>query len=332
MYPFRFQPIFRQYLWGGRRLGEVLNKELPATGVVAESWEIVDHGDDQSRVQYGDLAGRSLSELIGEFGEQLLGARVHSQIQDSRLPENLQNRFPLLFKFLDAHQTLSVQVHPNDDLAAFIEPPDLGKTEAWYVIAAEPGSRIYAGLKLGTDTEALGDAVAAGDTESVLHAFEPKPGDCIFIPAGTIHAIGAGLLIAEIQQCSDTTYRLFDWNRVDAQGVSRELHIDEAIHATDYNAGPTGPRRPQPTDDPCCEQLVRCSKFVMNRWTVESARQLPARSCFRILAVTQGAVTLEQDPAGIPLVTGGTALIPASIEAIDLVPRESAELLEIFVP
>src|SRR5262249_33622319 len=150
----------------------------------------------------------------------------------------------------DAQKTLSVQVHPNDDQAAEQEPPDLGKTEAWVVLAAEPGSKIYAGVRPGIDQTDLARAIEEGTSDAGLHQFEPRVGDCVFLEARTVHALGAGLLIAEIQQASDTTYRLFDWNRRDRDGQQRQLHIAESLATIDFARGPVGPQRPRPTDRP----------------------------------------------------------------------------------
>ena len=280
---------------------------------------------------FGDLAGNSLTQLIAETGRDLLGEQVHEQVTDPRLPDALLHRFPLLFKFLDANKTLSVQVHPDDDLAMLYEPPDLGKTEAWYVMDAEPDARIYAGLKPGVDADVLASAAAAGETESVLHSFEPKKGDCVFIPAGTIHAIGEGLLVAEIQQASDTTFRLFDWNRVDDQGNARELHVDEAVHATNYNFGPVGPQKSKPTVDPRCSELIRCSKFTMNHWQSDHEVELQRRTSFRIVAIVDGACKVEGEPSGEMLGVGQTLLLPACLGSVQVVPDGRVEFLEIFV-
>ena len=202
LYPFRFEPLFRRYLWGGRRLQTVLGKTLGDENDYAESWEVVDHGNEQSVIQYGPMAGKNLREIVVKYGEQLLGQH-HEQTQ-----------FPLLFKFLDAHHDLSVQVHPNDSQGALLEPPDLGKTEAWVIVEAEPEATVYAGLRPGVDRDVLSRAIADGTTKSCLHRFQAVVGDCIFIPSGTVHALGSGSVVAEIQQASDTTFRLFDWNRV----------------------------------------------------------------------------------------------------------------------
>ena len=188
LYPLRFEPILRRYLWGGRRLETVLGKRLGDGDDYAEIWEIVDHGNDHSVVTHGPHARRTLHELVTEFGPELFGRHVP------------QAQFPLLLKFLDANKTLSVQVHPNDQQAAELDPPDLGKTEAWVVLAAEPGSKIYAGLQPGVDRDVLQQHVEAGTCDRCLYQFQPQVGDCILLEAGTVHAIGAGLVIAEIQQ------------------------------------------------------------------------------------------------------------------------------------
>ncbi len=211
LYPLRFRLLVRRYLWGNRRLETCLGKSLGPGNDYAESWEVADHGADQSIVDAGPLAGTALGDLVRLRAAELFG-RCHPQAN-----------FPLLVKFLDAAQSLSVQVHPNDEQAARLDPPDLGKTEAWYILAADPGSRIYAGLRPGVEREQLAEAIAQGTCEKMLHCFEPKAGDCLFIPAGTVHALGAGLLVAEVQQSSDTTFRLYDWNRVGPDGKPRAL-------------------------------------------------------------------------------------------------------------
>ena len=226
-----------------------------------------------------------------------------------------------------------MQVHPDDAFGATLNPPDLGKTEAWFVMHAEPGSKIFAGLKPGVTEELFRLAVANGDIESTLHHFEPQQGDCIFIPAGTMHAIGAGLLIAEIQQASNTTFRVYDWGRVDQDGLPRPLHIEQAITATDFRRGPVVPVNPIPTDDPNWATMVACEKFVMNRGHFEELQKLDSDGRFRILAVTKGSVELGGDPSGRPLEKGETALVPASLGAVELKPGpQGVEMLDIFIP
>jgi mannose-6-phosphate isomerase len=318
--PLRFGPILPRYLWGGRRLETHLDKPLGEGDDYAESWEVCDRPGDQSRVDRGPLAGVSLGELVRERGRELLGR--HAPL----------DRFPLLFKFLDAQKTLSVQVHPNDDQAARLASPDLGKTEAWVVLDAQPGSLIYAGLKRGFDRAALERELRRGTCELCLHHFEPRPGDCIFIPAGMVHAIGTGLLVAEIQQSSDVTYRLFDFNRVGPDGRPRTLHIDEGLAAIDFAYGPAVPQTPVPGPRPHVEQLVECDKFVLDRWEIASPETMGGDDRCHLLAVLEGELTIAGDPDERPLRKGSTALLPASLGATELRPRGTAVLLDAYLP
>jgi mannose-6-phosphate isomerase len=310
----------RRYLWGGRRLGTLLGKALGEGDDYAESWEVCDRPDDQSRVARGPLAGVSLGELVRERADELLGR--HAPL----------DRFPLLFKFLDAQKPLSVQVHPDDSRARQLDPPDLGKTEAWVVLDAQPGSLIYAGLKRGFDRAALDRELRRGTCELCLHRFEPKPGDCIFIPAGMVHAIGAGLLVAEIQQSSDVTYRLFDFNRVGPDGRPRTLHIEHGLTAIDFRHGPALPQTPQPGSRPHIERLVECDKFVLDRWTISSPETMDGDDRCHLLAVVEGELTIAGDPDERPLQRGSTALLPASLGKTELRPRGSAVLLDAYLP
>lgn len=316
LYPLRFAPIFRRYLWGGRRLADVLQKQIGPEADYAESWEIVDHGADQSVVTSGPFKGTTLHELVTRRGAELLG------------PVHPQPRFPLLFKFLDAQQTLSVQVHPDDARAALLDPPDYGKTEAWYVVDAAPGSLIYAGLKRGFDRATLARELERGTAEMCLHRFEPKKGDCVLLPAGLIHAIGAGLLVAEIQQSSDTTYRLFDWNRVGPDGKPRQLHLEKGLEATDDRLGPGEARTPTPTDRPERQRLAECDKFTLDRWTLTAPTKIGGDGRCHILAVVGGAVTLAGDPSGTPVPFGGTAILPASCGEVLVTPLREAVVLD----
>jgi len=320
LYPLRFDPIFQRYLWGGRRLQNVLGKPLGEGDDYAESWEIVDRDPEQSVVAAGPLAGATLRQLVEEHRQALLGSAA------------CVDRFPLLLKFLDAQQTLSVQVHPNDEQAARLDPPDLGKTEAWVVLAAEPGSVIYAGLHEGVDRAALAQAIADGTTNLCLHRFKPRVGDCVLVPAGIVHAIGAGLLIAEIQQASDTTFRLFDWNRLDKNDKPRPLHVEQALEVIDFAAGPVDPIAPQPTDRPGVERLVACDKFVLERWRLTSTEPIGGDDRCRLLAVTQGSVAVEGDPTAAPLQRGQSMLLPAALGPVQLTPDTTAEMLVMCLP
>jgi mannose-6-phosphate isomerase len=243
-----------------------------------------------------------------------------------------QKQFPLLFKFLDCQRTLSVQVHPNDEQAAKLDPPDLGKTEAWVVLAAEKGSKIYAGLKPGVRRATLARGITGGVCQLCLHEFEPQPGDCVFIEAGTVHALGEGLLVAEIQQASDTTFRLFDWNRVDRDGNPRPLHIRESLETIDYLRGQVTPQLPSTTERANVERLVACDKFVLDRWRLDSTDQLVNDNRFHILAVIEGRVVVSEDALSEEAHRGSTLLVPASCQQVGLQPQGSAVLLDIYLP
>jgi mannose-6-phosphate isomerase len=311
--PLVFAPIFRDYLWGGRRLESLLGKQLPADGVVAESWELVDHGKDQSRVLSGPWQDWTLNQLVREFPRELVGRES-------------QDRFPLLLKYLDCQQSLSIQVHPNDSQAALLDPPDLGKTEAWVVLHAEPGSRIYAGLQPGLNQEQLSALLAAGEAEQALAWLEPAPGDCLLIPAGTVHALGAGLVIVEIQQASDTTFRLDDWNRLDDQGQPRQLHRKQGLAVVDFQSGPCSLQLPQATSNEHVENLVDCPQFQLDRIQLRQPMTLPGQPTFQILTVLDGEVAVEGNP-GITLTTGQTCLLPASCGDRQLTPLAASVLL-----
>lgn len=298
--PLRFQPIFRSYLWGGRNLASELKKPLPEEGIWAESWEIVDHPQAQSVVADGPWANWTLGELVKQHRNAILGP---SATQPSR--------FPLLLKYLDCQNVLSVQVHPDDAYGATLPTPDLGKTEAWVILAAAPGAKLYAGLKTGVTKSTLQEAIANGTTESCLHVIEPSPGDCIFIPAGTVHALGAGLLVAEIQQASDCTFRLFDWNRVDQDGKPRPLHVAQALDVIDFQRGPIAPITPkyQSSDTAELETLVQCEKFTLKRLSSPKSIQLPTNS-FHILTIPKGSARIDSPAGSLNLSTGESALIP----------------------
>ena len=318
--PLRFQPLLRRYLWGNRRLETHLGKRLGPGNDYAESWEICDHGREQSVVLAGPAAGTTLGELVARRRAEIFG----------RLPP--QPRFPLLLKFLDAAAPLSVQVHPNDAQAARLEPPESGKTEAWVVLAADPASTISAGLRPGVTRQSLAEAIRKGACQDLLHRFQPRPGDCVFLPAGTVHSLGQGLLVAEIQQSSDVTFRLFDWNRLGPDGKPRPLHVEQGLRVVDFDRGPVDPQPPQPTDRPWVSRLVACDKFVLERWDFDRPQVVGGDGRFHTLCVLEGAVTVQGDPAPGPLLRGQTALLPASAGAVRLGPLGRTVLLDAFLP
>jgi mannose-6-phosphate isomerase len=297
--PLIFAPIYRRYIWGGRGFATALGRELPPGDDYAESWELVDRGADQSVVAAGPLAGSSLGGLVRDRGPELLGRHAP------------RAAFPLLFKFLDARRDLSVQVHPDDARAARLEQPDLGKTEAWYVVAADPGSRIYAGLRPGVGRDELAAAIRAGRCDEVLHSFVARAGDCAFIPAGTVHAIGAGLTVAEIQQSSDVTYRLFDWNRVGPDGKPRPLHVEAGVEAA-TRSGPVNPVAPAATADPAARRLVTCDYFLFDEVRPRGSWEVGGDDNCHFLTVLAGTARLDDRWGLRPLGVGDCVLVPAS--------------------
>ena len=317
-YPLEFEPLLKQTIWGGRRLETKLNKKLGSAEDYAESWEIVDHGVDQSVVCNGELAGQTLKQIITADKTFIFG--VNQQPTD----------FPLLLKYLDCNRVLSVQVHPDDSYALRMVPPDLGKTEAWYIVESEPESLVYAGLKSGVTERDLVEALENGEAEKVLHAFHPDAGDVIYIPAGTVHALGAGLLVAEIQQSSDTTFRLYDWNRVDGEGNSRELHIQKSLEVTDFNRGPIIPRSAK-KDFSDWQQMVRCDKFVLNLLTA-GEEQVGGDDRFHLLSVPKGAATLRYDGQEHHLPTGQSVLLPAAMQKVSVCLTPGSVLMEMHPP
>ena len=341
-YPLRLVPFFRDYLWGGRKLQTALGKNLPANGVWAESWEIVDHPEHSSAVLNGPLAGSTLHQICESHPDWLLGDRLRGNESSGRsaTPRTL----PLLLKYLDCQRVLSVQVHPDDSYGQQMSRPDLGKTEAWYIIAAEPEAVLYAGLKLGVTRENLQAALASGQVEQCLHRIHPQAGDCVFIPAGTVHALGAGLLVAEIQQASNTTFRLFDWNRLDANGQPRALHIEQSLEVIDFASGPRNLQVAQPIEQlpsgwVVRERLVQCDEFVLDRLQSAqeevAAMQLGGDGRCHLVTVPAGQAKLtwgHGNASAERLVTGQSLLLPAALPAASVQLEPGTTLLDMYVP
>ena len=305
MTPLAFRPLIKQIRWGGRRLGDVLGKSIGEENDYAESWEIVDHGADQSVVvapESSPHVGATLNQLVRSHGEAIFG--TGSQ----------QDQFPLLIKFLDASDRLSVQVHPDDALAKCFDPDENGKTEAWIVLDAQPSAKLYAGLLDGVKEADLRSALADGTVESLLHTIDVRAGDCVFVPAGTVHAIGEGVLLAEVQQASDMTFRLYDWGRVGTDGNPRQLHIEESIRATDWNRGPVVPVSAIPLDDGG-ERLVECPFFTIDRYDCSNHKTLPASASARILIGLDGNALLGFVGGQLPISKGQTVLVPCGCKA-----------------
>jgi mannose-6-phosphate isomerase len=274
LYPLRFHPILRRLIWGGRRLGTVLHKPIGDESDYAESWELADYHDSVSLVSEGSLTGTTLRQLVHARGHELLGPAVVSNDQ-----------FPLLVKFIDAQKNLSVQVHPDDETGRRLAN-DNGKTETWVILDAEPGSLIYSGLKQGVGRAELAEAIQSGKVEHLLHRFEPKPGDSILIEAGTVHAIGAGVLLVEIQEMSDATFRIDDWGRLGDDGEPRPLHVRQALESIDFRRGPVNPITPKVESLDGVgtrERLARSPYFALERLKLKQPTSLGQSDRFTIL-------------------------------------------------
>ena len=283
LYPLKFTPICKDKIWGGNKLHDLLNKEFPELPNCGESWEISGVQDDISVVSNGFLTGNSLEELIEVYMGDLVGEKVY---------EKFGTEFPLLVKFIDANDYLSIQVHPNDELA--LERHDsFGKTEMWYVVQADPGSRLISGFSRKVDKDEYLHSVENGTLEELLNDEEVKAGDVFFIPAGRVHAIGKGIVVAEIQQTSDVTYRIYDFNRVDDKGNPRELHTDLAVDAIDYSFE-TNYRTEYQSSDNQSVTLVDCPYFTTNILTLSATveRDFTDRDTFVIYTCLDGIVPL----------------------------------------
>ncbi len=319
-YLLRTEPAFRDYLWGGRKLEQVLRKPLPPAGVWAESWEVVDHDEHQSVISNGPLSGKTLRAVSQEHPQLMFGAKSNV------------SRLPLLLKYLDCQRVLSVQVHPDDKYAQAMPQPDLGKTEAWYIIDAEPGAVLYAGLLSGVEKTDLNRALVKGEIEACLHKIEPRAGDCVFIPAGTVHALGAGLLVAEIQQASNTTFRLFDWNRIDASGKPRALHVEQSLEVINFSGGPRPLQIAQPTEQIHRERLVACEKFVLDRISGPADATIGGDGKFHLLTAPKGGVILVTAEDRVQLEVGESLFVPACVPTVHATVDAGSILLDMYLP
>ncbi|MGQ9839995.1 MAG: type I phosphomannose isomerase catalytic subunit [Anaerolineae bacterium] len=324
LYPMLFEPVLKSYLWGGRNLA-LLGRALPPEGVIAESWEIAGHEDGTTMVVNGPYAGRLLTEVHGELGLALIGQR--------NAWAQARGKFPLLVKLLDAAQPLSVQVHPDDDYALAHEGNELGKTEMWVVLRAEPGAELILGLAAGTTPEALRAAVVEGRLESLLHRVVVRPGDHVCVPAGTLHAIMGGLLMVEIQQNSNTTYRVYDWNRVDATGRPRPLHLDKALDVINFGLVAPSVRPPRLVaqgDGFCRWELCHNRYFVTER--VELAQGAILRGyCDGATLEIWGAIAGRAAVGQVNLEAVRFALLPAAMGRFEVVAQDDATLLRTYV-
>ena len=323
LYPLRFEPIFQYRLWGGRRLSNLLPVPLPA-GPVGEAWILSDRDDHPSHVANGALKGQTLGEVMQQSQKQLMG----------RLAMRFQ-RFPLLLKFLDVSEMLSVQVHPSDKHRELIPPGESSKTEAWVVLEVQKGSRIYAGLQPGTTQSDLRSALAGGEIAERLLAVDPKRGDAIFIPAGTVHTLGDDVVVFEVQQNSDVTFRLYDWGHIDSKtGQPRPLQVDQAFASIDFEGSTGGLVMPiiEATAPVARERLFDCDHFRLWRLHGVAPFSVGATGVPRVLVCIQGSGHVEHNNIPYAVGKGDAWLLPAEIGVCPFQPAEEATLLEIAIP
>ena len=324
LYPIFCNPVLKDYIWGGRNLTD-LGRVLPAGKKVAESWEIAAHPDGMSTVENGVYAGQTLQALTEQLGEALIGTRGKWAMS--------RGRFPLLVKLLDANQSLSVQVHPDDDYAKAHAGGDLGKAEMWVVLRAEPNAAIIYGLSKSATPEQLQNAIKAGKLEAHLNRLPIKAGDHVCIPAGTVHALLGGAVVAEIQQNSNTTYRVYDWNRMGGDGKPRKLHIDDALKVINYDQ--LGLNLPTPVEVEESrywhrEMLCQNRYFTVERLKMRAGASFPGK-CDGTTMEIWGVIRGRANVAGKPLDAVKFVLLPAELGSFSIEAPEDVVLLRAYL-
>ncbi len=316
-YPLQFEPILKERIWGGEKLKTLLNKPITST-ITGESWELSTVEGDISVVANGEWKGKSLTEIINDSPDEILGTEVHARFG---------KQFPLLFKYLDAREDLSIQVHPNDELAKK-RHNSFGKTEMWYIMQADDDARIIVGFKEKSNASEYLENLENKTLLSILDDVKVKSGDVFFLETGTVHAIGAGLVVAEIQQTSDITYRLYDFDRVDANGNTRELHVDLALDAINYNKVETKKEYTKNIND--SNEIVDCPYFTTNFIPLDGEISVSkSGKTFTVYMCTEGTFELEYNNSKLQYKKGDTVLIPAAMNAFIL--NGKASILEIYI-
>ena len=323
LYPLKFTPIYKDKIWGGDKIKTVLNKDFGDLPNCGESWELSGVEGNVSVVSNGYMEGNTLEELIEVYMGDLVGDQVF---------ETFGVEFPLLIKFIDANDDLSIQVHPDDELSKERHNA-FGKTEMWYVLQADSGSKLQSGFNQQVDQQGYLEQLECNELTEILNFEEVSAGDVYFIPAGRVHAIGKGILLAEIQQTSDITYRIYDYDRRDAQGNPRELHTDLALDAIDFTLFPEykSPYKPKLNES---VELVKCKYFTTNVLEIntEVEKDYNQLDSFVIYICLEGTLQIETELGSETVKKGETILIPASIESVRLNPASAAvKLLEVYI-
>lgn len=322
LYPLKFDPIYQYRIWGGRRLSQLLSKPLPAGERVGEAWLLSDRKEHPSEVKEGPLKGATIKELMDQFPRELMG----------KIGSNF-NRFPLLLKFLDCNALLSVQVHPSDHQKEYIPKGNSGKTEAWVVLEAAADSRIYAGLKPGTTKENLLKSIQDKSVADRLHSFAPKKGDAVFIQSGTVHTLG-GAVVFEVQENSDVTFRLYDWDRKDPKtGKQRDLQVKEAVASIDFNQVNIEPVTPKPdSKNKNTQKLFDNAHFILWRIEDDSDFTVGFEDEPAILVCTEGEGRVKYNNSNYAIRKGEVMLLPAIAGPLLLHTEKDITLLQIAIP
>jgi mannose-6-phosphate isomerase len=322
LYPLKFKTIYKDKIWGGQKIKSYLHKDFGNLPNCGETWEISGVKSDVSIVANGALQGESLAELLEHYSADLVGDKVY---------KHFGNTFPLLVKFIDANEDLSIQVHPDDELAKK-RHNSFGKTEMWYIIEADPGSTLIAGFNRELDEKTYLEYFNSGRLTEILNKEQANAGDVFFLPAGRVHTIGKGLLLAEIQQTSDITYRIYDFDRLDDKGNKRELHTEEALAAIDYKHYPEYKTKYQPKKNETVK-LVICPYFTTNvlDFTENTTKDYSNLDSFVIHVCLAGAYTVKYNGESYPVKMGESILLPKTIDKIDLETTSGFKILESFI-
>jgi mannose-6-phosphate isomerase len=320
LYPIVFQPIFKDRVWGGREMERLYGKKIPAGAPIGEAWEISDRPNDENVIANGPFAGKNLRWLMENQAAEILGPARPAAA----------GRFPLLCKILDARDKLSLQVHPPANRAAELKGEP--KTEMWYIADAAPGAELFVGLKRGVTRAEFEKKIADGSVADCFHRVPVRAGDTMFLPSGRVHAIGAGLVIFEIQQNSDTTYRVFDWNRTGLDGKPRELHVAQSLASIDFSDFEPELVKTHFVAEGGVQKrvLVKDSLFNVETWKLDSgAADFLAPKKLQIVAVTNGEVEVKGGGSAATLSAGQFCLVPASLERTEILAKSNATLLRV---
>lgn len=322
LYPLKFEPIYQYRLWGGRNLEHLLSKPLPADEPIGEAWILSDRKDHASKVTEGSLKDATLTQLMQDYRYEIMGKKG-----------NDFDRFPLLLKFLDCNEVLSVQVHPSDNDKNLIPDGDTGKTEAWVILETSDNSKIYSGLKEGTNKENLLESIKNKTVSNCLHSFIPKKDDAVFIQSGTVHTLN-GAVVFEVQENSDVTFRLYDWDRTDAKtGKPRELQVEKAIECIDFNQVEIGPVQPvKDTKIENSKKLFDDKHFIVWRIDTKSATTVGFKDEPTILVCLDGKASMQYNDSEYLITKGEVLLIPAIIGQLELKPASQITVLQIAMP